>query len=123
MVPLVVGCIESCGSAGSEAPRASWQLPHSAWQPPELARDGLRRALEGSCGEALGVHPMSHAPLGHVPLAGGATLFLWRYLHVSGRVDAADGVDDYAWLTREELSQRVDAPLAELAEVVCGPYE
>ena len=43
-----------------------WQFPHLAWQPPESARDGLRRAITQSCGDGLATHQMGNAPLGLV---------------------------------------------------------
>jgi hypothetical protein len=99
-----------------------WQLPQQEWRPPETARDGLRRAIETSCGTDLAVHAMGNAPLGHMQLEGGEKLFLWRYLHVSGDVDAPEGVD-YAWVTKDELAERVSVEgFGELATVVCGPY-
>ena len=101
-----------------------WSLPQQEWRgPPESARDGVRRAVEAACGEALSIHQMGNAPLGHLPSEDGATTtFLWRCLYVSGQVAAPAG-GDFAWVTRDELVERVDAPLGELSAMVAGPYE
>ena len=101
-----------------------WSLPQQEWRgPPESARDGVQRAVSTACGDALRYHQMGNAPLAHLPSEdGSATLFLWRCLYIDGQVDAPDG-GDYAWVTRSELLDRVDAPLQELAGVACGPYE
>ena len=48
--------------------------------------------------------------------------FLWRCLYASGQVAAPAG-GDFAWVTRDELVERVDAPLGELSAMVAGPYE
>ena len=97
-----------------------WELPQMEWQPPESARDGLRRAIEARCGGELNVHQMGNAPLGHVELSGGTRLFLWRFLYVSG--DVVSPGDDYAWVTQQELAERVDDNMSQLTNVVTGPY-
>lgn len=99
-----------------------WQFPQREWAgPPERARDGLEAAIGAACGEALSVHQLGNAPLGHLERPSGGTLFLWRFLYVAGEVDAADGLQ-HAWLTKEELTQRVDAELCEFSAHVCGPH-
>ena len=99
-----------------------WRFPQREWAgPPERARDGLQAAIEATCGDALAVHQMGNAPLGHLGGPAGK-LFVWRFLYVSGQVDAADGLE-YAWLTKEELTERVDGELGELARLVCGPFD
>ena len=101
-----------------------WSLPQQEWRgPPETARAGVQRAVETACGASLAVHQMGNAPLAHLPSEdGSSTLFIWRCLYVGGQVDAP-GSSDYAWVTRDELLERVDAPLKELAATACGPFE
>ena len=66
---------------------------------------------------------MGNAPLGHMEVADD-TLFLWRFQHVSGDVDAEESGVDYAWLTKEELAERLDPRVgSEFARMVCGPFE
>jgi hypothetical protein len=108
-----------------------WHFPQREWAgPPEHARDGLQAAIEASCGGALALHQLGNAPLGHLETKkGGAdddasvpsSIFLWRFLYLSGAVEPAPGVE-YAWLTKEELAERVDAQLGEFAALVCGPF-
>lgn len=102
----------------------TWRLPQRAWAgPPESARDGLLSAITNECGESLNAHQMGNAPLGHLALAGGEkTLFVWRFLHVSGQADPEWSGLQHAWLTKEELAQRVDADLGELSHLICGPF-
>ena len=102
-----------------------WQFPQEAWRPPESARDGLSRALEATCGTELAVHALGNAPLAHVPRESGATLFLWRFLHIGGQVADDASIDEYAWLTKEEVAAKVadDAALLELTARVCGPFD
>ena len=98
-----------------------WRFPQREWAgSPERARDGLQAAIEAACGESLAVHQMGNAPLAHSNSEAGS-LFLWRFLYVSGDVDAADGLE-HAWFTRDELTEKVDAQLGELAKLACGPY-
>ena len=100
-----------------DGPNGPWRFPQREWAgPPERARDGLQSAIEATCGEALSVHQMGNAPLGHLPAS---NLFVWRFLYVAGHVD--DDLE-HAWLTRDELTERVDGELGELAKLVCGPY-
>ena len=98
-----------------------WQFPQQEWQAPESARGGLRRVIAASCGDGLETHQMGNAPIGHLPLLSGDTLFLWRHLYVSGDVSVPEGLD-YAWLTRDELVELVDEDLGELSAVACGPF-
>ena len=98
-----------------------WQFPHLAWQPPESARDGLRRAITQSCGDGLATHQMGNAPLGHTSLASGDALFLWRHLYVSGEVTVPPG-NDYAWVTKAELAKLVSKELGDLSAIACGPF-
>jgi len=99
-----------------------WQFPRLAWAPPETARDSLRRALSQSCGEELRTHQMGNAPLGHAPLAGGDSLFLWRHLYVSGDVRVPPG-GDFAWVTKTELAELVSEELSALSATTCGPFD
>ena len=99
-----------------------WRFPQREWAgPPERARDGLQSAIEAACGESLALHQVGNAPLGHLSRPTG-TLFLWRFLYVSGQVDAATGLE-YAWLTKDELRERVDSELGGIAQLCCGPYD
>ena len=107
-----------------QSPDGPWHFPQRAWAgPSERARDGLQAAIADACGESLGVHQMGNAPLGHMEVADD-TLFLWRFQHVSGDVDAEESGVDYAWLTKEELAERLDPRVgSEFARMVCGPFE
>ena len=44
-------------------------------------------------------------------------LFVWRFQHVQGEVVPAAGT--HAWLTKQELSERLGGPLGALALQVC----
>ena len=102
----------------------TWRFPQRVWEgTPESARDGLQAAIEAECGESLAVHQVGNAPLGHLEVSGGdATLFLWRFLYVSGQVDPEWSGLQHAWLTKDELAERVDADLGELTKLACGPF-
>ena len=97
-----------------------WRFPQQTWQPPESAQSGLIRAVTAECGDSLATHQMGNAPMGHRELGSGEKLFLWRHLYVSGEVRVPDGAD-YAWLTKEELAERIDDELAPMAHL-CGPF-
>ena len=99
-----------------------WQLPAEAWRAPETARDGLRRALSAQCGDGLSAHQMGNAPLAHVALESGDTLFLWRHLYVSGEVEVREG-DAHAWLTKDELAHRLGDDLGPITATACGPFQ
>ena len=101
--------------------KGQWQFPQQEWQQPVSSRDGLSRVLEASCGSELTTHQMGNAPLGHLPLANGDALFLWRHLYVSGTVNVPAECD-YMWVTKEELINCVDGELGHLASVACGPF-
>ena len=92
------GCTCSCARAPTA--RGTFRSARGAGLS-ERARDGLQAAIADACGESLGVHQMGNAPLGHMEVADD-TLFLWRFQHVSGDVDAEESGVDYAWLTKEE---------------------
>ena len=98
-----------------------WQLPAEAWRSPESAREGLRRVLSAQCGDDLSAHQMGNAPLAHLALESGDTLFLWRHMYVSGEVEVRDG-DAHAWLTKEELAERLGAQIGPLTATACGPF-
>ena len=83
--------------------------------------DGLSAALEAACGDELTVHPMGNAPLSHMDLDSTRRLFLWRYLYVSGEVQAS-GTGDYAWLTKDEIAERLGGEVGELMKLACGPF-
>lgn len=102
-----------------------WQLPQREWAgPPETAREALAAALEASCGAELNLHPMGNAPLGHLPdSAPDSTLFVWRYQHVSGQVTKTSAIDEYAWLTKDEIVERVADPLGAFCKDICGPHD
>lgn len=98
-----------------------WQFPQLAWQPPESARDGLRRAISQNCGEELTTHQMGNAPLGHVALTSGDALFLWRHLYVSGAVVVPPGCD-HVWVTKAELANLVSLEVSGMCAIACGPF-
>jgi hypothetical protein len=100
----------------------AWGFPQGAWEPRESARDGLRRAVVASCGEELDTHQMGNAPVGHLPLSSGDTLFLWRHLYVAGDVDA-EAQREYVWVTKDELSDYLEPELLSFATVACGPFK
>ena len=104
-----------------------WRFPQGVWSDPEQKmRVGLSEALEASCGDELKLHPMGNAPLGHLTVEGSdSTLFVWRYLHVAGQVNLSDSIDDFAWLTKEELVERLggaEGTLGGFAAKICGPF-
>jgi hypothetical protein len=102
-----------------------WQLPQREWAgAPQTAREALEAAVVANCGSELKLHAMGNAPLGHLPDdAGSSTLFVWRYLHVSGQVVKTTDIDEYAWLTKDELCERVAQPLGALCRDICGPFD
>lgn len=98
-----------------------WQFPQATWAPPEGALDGVLRGVEASCGSELQTHRMGNAPLGHAT-AGDGTTFFYKLMHVAGDVQPADGTD-FAWLTKEELGEKLDPEIRELAKTMCaGPF-
>lgn len=97
-----------------------WGFPQREWAAPATVRDGLTAAVLEACGEELEVHQMGNAPLAHRELADGS-VFYWRMLHVAGGVETAEGTE-HAWLTKEEILQRLDPEMQVLAEFLCGPH-
>lgn len=68
------------------------------------------------------MHPAGNAPIAHLPADGGTT-FYWRMLYVSGGVAPGEAVEEYAWLTRDEMAQRLEPAAAALAAEMCGPFD
>lgn len=101
----------------------SWSLPQRPWAPPERARDGLRELIAASCGEDLQVHQVGNAPLAHLQREQD-TIFVWRFQHVEGEVAAPDpeggATHTHAWLTKDELAERIGGPLGAIAREACG---
>ena len=61
---------------------------------------------------------MGNAPVAHLERED-ATTFFWRFQYVQGHVDAPAG--RHAWLTKEELAERLGGPLGALTQEMCGP--
>ena len=97
----------------------SWAFPERAWQPPEPARDGLRELIAESCGDALDAHQVGNAPVAHLE-RDADSVFFWRFQYVQGEMNPQEGTQ-HAWLTKDELSERLGGPLGELATKMCGP--
>ena len=102
-----------------EGEDGSWAFPERAWQPPERARDGLRELIAESCGDALDAHQVGNAPVAHLE-RDADSVFFWRFQYVQGEMKPQEGTQ-HAWLTKDELSERLGGPLGELATKMCGP--
>ena len=80
--------------------------------------------MASSCGSALDLSWVGNAPLAHLELPGERT-FWWKAQLLGGEVVPAAGVD-FAWLTKEELDERLaaaDPELRRLTAEMCGPFE
>lgn len=75
------------------------------------------------CGEDLVLHPLGNAPMAHIELPNSTRVFFYRFLHIEGVVQAHESVSEYAWLTKAELGEYLDAETAGLAEEMCGPFD
>ena len=98
----------------------AWQFPSGLWEPPALAQPSLQDLISQRCGDDLTLHPVGYAPVAHQELEQGA-VFYWKLLHVAGSVEPSEGVD-YAWLTKDEIVDRLDPATAELASEMLGPF-
>ena len=95
-----------------QAEDGSWGLPQQPWAPPARARQGLQALIAASCGDDLQAHQVGNAPAAHL-----GDVFVWRFQHVQGEVVPPAGT--HAWLTKQELAERLGGPLGALALQVC----
>jgi len=100
----------------------TWQFPQALWSPEQSAHACVLAEVANRCGSELAVHPMGNAPMAHLELPDETRIFFYRLLHTGGDIEPAAGVTDHAWLTREELSTRLDPATAALAAEMCGPF-
>ena len=61
-------------------------------------------------------HP-DPSQVGNAPAAHLGELFVWRFQHVKGEVAPPAGA--HAWLTKQELAERIGGPLGALALQLC----
>ena len=100
-----------------------WRFPQARWAAPASAQECLEEEVSASCGEALELSWVGHAPLAHLEQPGERT-FWWKAQLLGGEVVPAAGID-FAWLTREELDERLagaDPELRRLTAEMCGPF-
>jgi len=86
-------------------------------------RECLLQVIAAACGEELQLHWMGNSPMAHFPEPekGQPSLFFWRIQNVRGAVELAASVEDYCWLTKEELAARLGGDLGVLVLEMCGP--
>ena len=103
--------------------QVTWPPAANAELPMPSVRECLLQAVTSACGEELQLHWMGNAPMAHFPEPdeGAPTLFFWRIQNVRGAVKLAAGVDDYCWLTKEEIAERLGGDLGVLVLEMCGP--
>eukprot|EP00966_Prymnesium_polylepis_P272792 6302340-Prymnesium_polylepis.1 len=60
--------------------------------------------------------------MAHLELPDATRVFYYRLLLTGGHVELAEGVTAHAWLTKEELGERLDPATAALVAEMCGPW-
>eukprot|EP00308_Calcidiscus_leptoporus_P023039 CAMPEP_0119364922 /NCGR_PEP_ID=MMETSP1334-20130426/11843_1 /TAXON_ID=127549 /ORGANISM="Calcidiscus leptoporus, Strain RCC1130" /LENGTH=177 /DNA_ID=CAMNT_0007380751 /DNA_START=205 /DNA_END=738 /DNA_ORIENTATION=- len=108
-----------------------WQLPQTQWasergagESGASAREEVAVAVAARCGEELQLHWMGNAPIAHLATADTPATFFWRLQHFGGAVHPTAEVEDYGWLTKEELAERLGAgELSQLVVEMCGPFD
>ena len=106
----------ACAGSG---PDGVWQFPARQNQAGETMRQTAIRALKEHTKEdsRRQVFHLGNAPAGHHASTGGKTTFFHRAQLIKGTVELAPkcGMYDYAWLTMEELGERLpETALGEL---------
>ena len=80
-----------------------------------------RRSADAALRRSSGYAGRAAARLRWQEVAGDETVFYWKLLYVDGEVDAPGGVD-FAWLTKEELAEKMDEKTGALAAEMLGPF-
>ena len=100
----------------------TWQFPQAAWSSGQTAHACVMQGVARRCGSTMTLHALGNAPIAHLELADDAKVFYYRLLLTDGDVELGDGVSDHAWLTKDELGERLDPATSALAADFTGPY-
>ena len=100
----------------------TWQFPQAAWSSGQTAHACVMQGVTHRCGSAMTLYPLGNAPIAHLELAKDAKVFYYRLLLTDGDVELGEGVTEHAWLTKDELGERLDPATAALAADFIGPF-
>jgi large subunit ribosomal protein L46 len=98
---------------------AVWKFPETAVVDNELLHESAARDLRAICGEAMDTWIVSHKPVGLYEIHPSTTLtdaaappktcvFFFKAHIMAGQVRPGESVTDFAWLTKREISERVN---------------
>ena len=99
----------------------AWRFPQVDYTPGEStsARDLIMQKLMEVCGSGVVLRWMGNAPAAHYEQkSGSGTLFLYKVQVLSGGLSGVE----HAWLTKEELADRLGGEFGAFAMEVCGPF-
>jgi hypothetical protein len=88
-------------------PNAPWRLPQAPVQgEDDSIRAAAQRAIDATFGDKAESFLFGNMPAGHLKGTGGSTFFMLGIV-VDGhpKLQRGQGVQDYAWLTRQEVLQ------------------
>lgn len=95
----------------SEFQQPRWHFPEKIYENEETMRQCAEKALAGNVGTSMETYFVGNAPCGHLstPSQPNSVRFFFRSQFLVGNVTLSNRrLEDYAWVTKEELVNYVD---------------
>ncbi|KAF9452826.1 hypothetical protein P691DRAFT_696140 [Macrolepiota fuliginosa MF-IS2] len=91
-----------------------WRFPQGGVETTDFLHQAAQKDLHAECGEGIDTWIVSRAPIGVYkppqsdPSAPEDVVFFYKAHIMAGQVRPAEGIQDFAWLTKQEIEQRLD---------------
>ncbi|KAJ3030621.1 UNVERIFIED_CONTAM: 54S ribosomal protein L17 mitochondrial [Siphonaria sp. JEL0065] len=86
-----------------------WELPTTVANKDELLHEAVKRGIESTLGAKMELWAVGKIPVGHIAKSDQDKTFIMKQLILSGQVDLNPKlVSEFAWLTKEELTSKLD---------------